>query len=129
MKLRWAVIAIAAFACALRCTCRETPHDPVRIATFNIEDFPKNRKQIDAAFAELRDTHASIIGVQEIGAAGLFEHEARWRLGDTWRFVHTAAWPDFDPDRRRDLGVLFDSSRWKLLGTKVHDGSRLGSVH
>ena len=32
MKLRWAVIAIAAFACALRCRCRESPHEPVRIA-------------------------------------------------------------------------------------------------
>lgn len=125
MKLRWGLLAIAAFACALRCACRESPREPVRIATFNIEDFPKNRKQIDGAFAEIRATHASIVGVQEIGAPELFAHEARWRLGDSWQFVYVTASSDRD-GRRRDLGVLFDSARYKLLGTKVHDGTRLG---
>lgn len=128
MKLRWGLLAIAAFACALRCTCRHAPREPVRIATFNIEDFPKNRKQIDGAFAEIRTTHASIVGVQEIGSAGLLAHEARWRLGDTWELVHVDTGPDGD-GIRRNLGVLYDSARWKLLGKRVFNGTRLGSNH
>ena len=117
---RW--LAVIAIALAARCTCSRRHADPVRIATFNIEDFPKNARQVDGAFAEIAATKASIVAVEEIGDAPLMEATARERLGRAWRFA-CAGTGD------HDLGVLYDSSVWTLAGTIVHDETRLGGRH
>jgi endonuclease/exonuclease/phosphatase family metal-dependent hydrolase len=123
---RWLSIGLLlATACALRCTCRESPRDPTRIATFNIEDFPQSSRQVDGAFAELRDIHAGIIAVQEIGDPDLFAREARTRLGDRWQFASVDTRPIGERRPGHHNGVLFDSAIWKLRGTHVYEGTRL----
>jgi endonuclease/exonuclease/phosphatase family metal-dependent hydrolase len=125
VKLRWGLVAVAAFACAVRCTCRESPREPTRIATFNIENFPQSRRQIEGAFGELRDIHAGIIAVQEIGDPDLFAREARERLGEGWQFASVDSCPIGERRPGHHLGVLFDTGTWKLVDTHVHDDTRL----
>ncbi|HUS29785.1 MAG TPA: endonuclease/exonuclease/phosphatase family protein, partial [Kofleriaceae bacterium] len=126
MKRGFALALLLVVACAVRCeTCRDSPRAPVRVATFNIENFPQSRAQIEGAFAELRDIHAGIIAVQEIGDPDLFAREARQRLGDEWRFVSVDSRPIGERRPGHHLGVLFDSSTWKLLATRAHDDTRL----
>jgi endonuclease/exonuclease/phosphatase family metal-dependent hydrolase len=129
VKLRWILVAVVAFACALRCTCRESPREsprePLRIATFNIEKFPQSGRQIDGAFSELRDIHAGIIAVQEIGDPDLFAREARRRLGDRYKFVSADTRPIGERRPGDHLGVLYDSATWTLAGTQIHDDARL----
>jgi len=114
------LLVLALVACR-----RESPE--LRIATFNIEDFPKSPAQVRAAFDELASTHAEIIAVQEIDDPALFARAAHERLGVTWQFV-PSAWtqPEEHP---RHLGVLFDSTRWQLAGTTLHTDTTLGTHH
>jgi endonuclease/exonuclease/phosphatase family metal-dependent hydrolase len=116
------LLVLAACVVVARCALVRHTHAPVRIATFNIEDFPKSSRQVDGAFAEIAATGASIVAVQEIGDAALMARAARERLGASWRFV-AAGTGD------HDLGVLYDSSEWRLSRTAVHDETRLGGRH
>jgi endonuclease/exonuclease/phosphatase family metal-dependent hydrolase len=119
MKARWLlVIAIASVAIAGR-RCRHDEPPPLRIATFNIEDFPKTSRQIDGAFAELARLPADIVALQEITDPDLFAREAHARLGAQWDFVYTQA------SAVHTQGVLFDRSRYTLVSTAVHDETRL----
>jgi endonuclease/exonuclease/phosphatase family metal-dependent hydrolase len=108
--------------CALRSSHREP--GTLRIATFNIEDFPKDARQVDGAFAEIAATGASIVGVQEIGDAELMETMASERLGTDWRFVYANTGA-----RHHDIGLLYDSAVWTLAGSAIHDETRLGTKH
>src|SRR5215470_15247903 len=92
MKARWLAVAVVTVAIAgRRCHCDRTSAPPLRIATFNIEDFPKDARQIDGAFAELARLPADIVALQEITDPELFAREAHARLGKTWDFVYTQA--------------------------------------
>lgn len=106
--------------------CRREPTE-IRVATFNIEDFPKHAFQIRAAFDELLATHASVIAVQEIDDPALFARAAHERFGAQWQFV-PSAWtqPEEHP---RHLGVLFDTARWRLAGSALHMDTTLGAQH
>jgi endonuclease/exonuclease/phosphatase family metal-dependent hydrolase len=96
---------------------------PIRIATFNIENFPKHQLQIDGAFDEIKNTQASIVALQEIERPGLVRREAHERLGDTWDFVSVDTSPL--PRGGHHIGVLYDRARWTLVSTTVHDETRL----
>jgi len=115
------IVAVAAAAFALRAAC--TRHQPaLRVATFNIEEFPQHARQIDGAFRELAATDAPIVAVQEIMDPPRFAHELHSRLGDAWGFVHTDT-------GAFDLGVVFDRRAWQLVSTEVHDETCLGGNH
>ncbi|MBV8761639.1 MAG: hypothetical protein JO257_30375, partial [Deltaproteobacteria bacterium] len=103
-----------AWLLVLLLACRREPA-PVRVATFNIEDFPKNPAQVRAAFDELLATHASIIAVQEIDDPALFARAAHARFGAQWQFV-PSAWTQHE-EHPRHTGVLFDGARWQLAGS------------
>lgn len=102
--------------------CRDRDAAPIRIATFNIENFPKHAAQAAGAFDELARLDVSIVGVQEIVEPVLFDREARRRLGSDWRtaLVRTSTHP-----RANHLGVLYDSRTWTHVATTVHDDTRL----
>lgn len=102
--------------------CRRESSD-LRIATFNIEDFPKNPAQVAGAFDELARTHATVIAVQEIDDPALFANEVRHRLGASWQFV-PSGWTT--RDHPHHLGVAFDTRRWGLVDTHLHDETTLG---
>lgn len=116
------LLVLALVACR-----RESPE--LRIATFNIEDFPKGPAQVRAAFDELVATHAEIIAVQEIDDPALFARVAHERLGVRWQFVPSAWTRPPGEDHPRHLGVVFDSARWQLAGTTLHTDTMLGMQH
>lgn len=117
--MKWWLVAIAAGALVARASCHHAP-DRVRIATFNIEHFPKNVVQVAAAFDEIVATGANLVAVQEITDPALFVAAARRRLGASWELVH-------DPRRIADhhhIGVLFDRAAWRFVSSQTHDGTR-----
>jgi endonuclease/exonuclease/phosphatase family metal-dependent hydrolase len=106
---------------AVRAAC--TRHvSTLRVATFNIEEFPQNARQIDGAFRELAATAAPIVAVQEIMDPPRFAHELHARLGDAWDFVHTDT-------GGFDLGVAFDRRAWRFVAMQIHDETCLGGNH
>src|SRR5438067_1556338 len=60
----------------------------LRIASFNIEDYPKSRAQELGAFALIDSLGASAIGVQEITDPDRFVASARSYLGPSWSFTY-----------------------------------------
>lgn len=124
--MRWAVIGILVVAAAM--AVRRCPEELVRwkAATFNIERFPKDQRQVDGAFAEMAKLGARIIAVQEITDTELFSITARTRLGASWEFV-----PEHAPDGTFDhqIGVLFDRDAYAFVRRRIHDGTRLGGRH
>lgn len=112
---------VVAGALALRCATAHRPCD-LRVATFNIEDFPQHEAQVAGAFAELGKLDASIVAVQEIMEPARFERELHARLGADWAFVHTS-------DGSHELGVMFDRDTWRLVSMRIDDDTRLGGNH
>jgi endonuclease/exonuclease/phosphatase family metal-dependent hydrolase len=98
---------------------------PLRVATFNIETFPKNDAQIEGAFDEIAALGAPAVAVQEIFDPGVFVQAANRRLGPSWRFVHTETMP---PGSRYSVhvGVLFDGEQLALVSEAVHGETALG---
>lgn len=128
MRIRWVIVVVVVVA-LWRLGCRNAPpsaESPAgfRIATFNIENFPHSREQIDGAFDELAQLGASIVALQEIEDPPLVAREARIRLGGRWEFVHTPTGP-LPALREHHIGVLFDRRLWTLRSTTVHDETRL----
>ena len=125
---RWIAAFVATMAVARSCgACGGSAHDePLVFATFNIEDFPKSERQIAGAFDEIARTGASFIAVQEIVEPALFAREAKARLGSDWQFVHTALGDEaVRAQPFHELGVLYDRRVWSVVGTQVHDDTRL----
>jgi endonuclease/exonuclease/phosphatase family metal-dependent hydrolase len=124
---RWAIVPLLLLGFAVRGACRDDA-PAVRVATFNIEDFPKDRRQIEGAFAELGKLDVDVVAVQEIVDPALFAAEAANRLGGAWQFVAESTAPNTTHPTHH-LGVLFDRRTWTLVNTMVHDETRLGSTH
>jgi len=117
------VLALIAIL-AIRVVCHHDA-DSVRVATFNIEDFPKDGRQIEGAFAEIARLGASIVAVEEIMDPAVFEREAHRRLGTSWQTV-------FEPFVERGYrhnGVVFDGDTFALVSTTIHDETRLDGRH
>jgi endonuclease/exonuclease/phosphatase family metal-dependent hydrolase len=117
VRARWAWIAIPIALWALKASWRHR-RDPLRVATFNIEKFPKDDRQVDGALDEIATTAASVIAVQEIGDEDVLRTRAQQRLGRTWQFVT-------DGSARFALGVLYDTSLWQLRSRRVYDDTRV----
>jgi endonuclease/exonuclease/phosphatase family metal-dependent hydrolase len=109
------IFAIALMALGLAYCGRAAP---VRVATFNIENFPRDARQIEGAFAAIDALEAPVIAVQEITDPATFAREARERLGEEWRFVAD------DGGGIQRVGVLFDAERYTLAWSRTHDETR-----
>ena len=130
-----AFLLIAALGLSPRACEREAT--PPSFATFNIENFPKNQRQIEGAFALIEQLQVHFIGVQEIGDPAVFQAEAHRRLGRHWRFVSTNLRPgEVAPEEgegeiawkpNHNLGVLYDDHAYRWLSTRIHDETRLGT--
>jgi endonuclease/exonuclease/phosphatase family metal-dependent hydrolase len=125
MTARW-WIAIAVAALAARVACSDDREPPrLRIATFNIEDFPKDDRQIAGAFDEIARLDAGIVALQEIVDPAVFARAAHTRLGADWEFIYASTAPERPAHPVHHLGVLFDRSRWTLVSSRLHDDTRL----
>jgi endonuclease/exonuclease/phosphatase family metal-dependent hydrolase len=122
--MKWWLVAIAVGVLGVRLACRHASPARVRIATFNIEHFPKDARQIEGAFDEIAGSGASIVATQEITDPAVFVAAARRRLTPSWEFVH-------DPRRAQNhhhVGVLFDRRAWRFVSSAVHDDTQLGPL-
>jgi endonuclease/exonuclease/phosphatase family metal-dependent hydrolase len=126
MRLRWAALAALVLVLGVRGTSCRDKRPALRFATFNIEDFPKDQRQIDGAFAEIEALHVDFLAVQEITDPAKFAAEAVNRLGGAWQFAAIDTAP---PHPTHHLGVLFDTRRYTLVDVTSHDETRLGGLH
>lgn len=127
-RMRWWLALVLATSATV-CVCRREERPALRFATFNIEDFPKDRQQVEGVFREIDALGAEFVAVQEIGEPELFLREAHRRLGVRWDFAHVDTRPVGEKRRGHHIGVLFDSTRWDLIGTRVHEATRLDGRH
>lgn len=84
----------------------------MRIATFNIEYYPKSEAQATRALDVIASLEAPLVAVQEITAPSHLANLARAKLGDAWRLVVV--------NHRFATGVLFDTRRFELVSTHTH---------
>ena len=118
------VLALVGVLAVRACVCRTNEAPGIRIATFNIENFPKHARQIEGAFAEIAKLDAPIVGVQEIKDLAVFRGAARAKLGHAWdiEFLETGS------VLGHHLAVLYDTKRYQWVATRVHNDTRLGST-
>jgi len=95
--------------------CGDGEPSRVKVATFNIENYPKSAEQVPAVFALIASLDVSAVGVQEITEPGQFARDARAYLGPSWRFVYCEPCPE------QRVGVLYDANDLDLLTTRSHD--------
>jgi endonuclease/exonuclease/phosphatase family metal-dependent hydrolase len=84
----------------------------LRVATFNIEYYPKSQAQAERALEVIGSLDAPIVAVQEITAPHHLASLARARLGDAWRLTVV--------NHRFATGVLFDSRKFVHVSTHSH---------
>lgn len=124
MTVRRCFVLLACVLAARVAWCGRTHarRHAVRFATFNIEDFPKDERQVAGAFDEIARLDASFVAVQGIGDADRFARAAREQLGASWRFV---AEPGRE-DATHRLGLAFDAGAWELVSSRTYDDTRVG---
>jgi endonuclease/exonuclease/phosphatase family metal-dependent hydrolase len=106
-------VSLFAAACALVATFASSRSSgELRVATFNIEYYPKSQAQAERALDVIASLDAPLVAVQEITAPHHLANMARARLGDAWRLAVV--------DHRFATGVLFDSRRFAHLSTHTH---------
>jgi endonuclease/exonuclease/phosphatase family metal-dependent hydrolase len=88
--------------------------EPLRLATFNIRNYPESPQQEQGAFRLIRELGVQALGVQEITDPVAFAVAARRHLGSSWRFAYPAAGP------QQRVGVLYDEAALALRGTRTH---------
>lgn len=111
------VLGILLVSCAIARRCSAPS---LRVATFNIENYPRDARQIEGAFAAIDALDAPIVAVQEITDPRAFELAARERLGDSYEFVANEGGP------LQRVGVLYDRERFVLSYARTHEETQLG---
>lgn len=85
----------------------------VRFASFNIEFFPKDQRQVQESFVLIEELGASAIGLQEITDTDRFATEAKRRLGDAWDFVFQDV-VAIHAKPKLHIGVLYNTDVFQL---------------
>lgn len=91
---------------------RESP--PLRVGSFNIENFPHSPGQVRGAFAAMAELELDAVALQEITDPAVARRAAAEHLGDSWRAVFCETCPE------HRLAVLYDSDRLELVDTVEH---------
>jgi endonuclease/exonuclease/phosphatase family metal-dependent hydrolase len=99
---------------------------PLRMATFNIENYPASDRQEVGAFAAIRDTHAPLVAVQEITDPVRFRRVLRRTLGTSWSTAFVA----LEDRSLHAVGLAFDRRAVRLAwartnrATVIYPGAR-----
>ncbi|MEN0061008.1 MAG: endonuclease/exonuclease/phosphatase family protein [Myxococcota bacterium] len=94
------------------------PATVASMATFNIENFPRDTRQPKAAAAVIAKLDVPVVAVQEIRAGGRLLAAVREALGPSWVFLtHTGA--------VHRVGILVDTREYVIVDVKVHDEVRV----
>ena len=112
--LRTATVAIMPLLLAAPVVAHSCLGEDIRVATFNIEEFPKSPRQIPGAFATILESDADVVAVQEIRSTTVFRHSARALLGPEWKFVASSS------RTSHRIGVLYDSELFELVSKRDH---------
>jgi endonuclease/exonuclease/phosphatase family metal-dependent hydrolase len=110
-----ALIALVSLAAIAWCRGGDDSPDELRVATFNIENFPKSEGQVKGAFELLAELDVAAVGVQEITDPDVFQRGAHQYMGAHWRAELCS-----DCGMHR-VGVVFDTERLELLSTRSYD--------
>lgn len=90
------------------------PRGTARVATFNVENYPKHdlqRRKVPQIIGEL---DVPIVALQEVVDPGGFERDVQQELGAHWRLAVSSQGP------RQKLAVLYDSRVANLLSVRDH---------
>jgi len=120
-RMRVTIVLAVVLALVAFLRCRDEPAPYVRVATFNIENFPKSTRQIVRAFEEIKQLDAPLVAVQEITNPEVFRVAAERRLGPTWKFEFIETGSVLE----HRIGVLYDSAVVRHVKTRVHRGTEL----
>lgn len=126
MRRRWLVMAAGVVLVGRTWCGGEEPAPPLRLATFNIEDYPKSAAQEQGAFAAIRATGAVVVAVQEIAEPERFRAAARRELGPRWDGAFAAD----DAGARHHVGLVYDAGAVTLdwartdPSTAIYPGAR-----
>jgi endonuclease/exonuclease/phosphatase family metal-dependent hydrolase len=115
-----AALAIAVFLGLGVTRASSCSKGPSRLATFNIENYPKSASQEEGAFEAIRALGSPAVAVQEITDPSAFCGAARRRLGSSWDCAFTDR-----PTQR--VGLLVDRSALEVLSTAIHGETELYS--
>ncbi|KIG19295.1 hypothetical protein DB30_03851 [Enhygromyxa salina] len=100
---------------------RACPEPGLRVATFNIRNFPESPGQIDGAFETIKALEVPVIAVQEINDPVAFAAAAKRQLGKSWR-------AEFGPyagtERPLLPGVLYNGYHYELDYARLHRGTQ-----
>jgi len=97
----------------------------VAFGTFNIENFPKHRRQAAGAFDAIASLDARFVAVQEIVDPRTFAREASRRLGPEWRFVSSDT--SLHGERpTQHVGLLFDSEHVRVEYARTRTETQYG---
>jgi endonuclease/exonuclease/phosphatase family metal-dependent hydrolase len=98
----------------------------LRMATFNIENYPASDRQEQLAFAAIRDTGARVVAVQEITDPTRFRRVLRRTLGTSWSTAFIA----LEDRSLHAVGLAFDRRTVRLgwartdRATVIYPGAR-----
>lgn len=114
-----AIVALGPRAC-------QRPAEPLRFATYNIENFPKSDRQVEGALSLVRSLDVDFVGLQEIIGTQRLEREAKVRLGEQWEFV----WVDTSPlasggRPAQNIGLLYDGALYRASEVRSRGETRL----
>jgi endonuclease/exonuclease/phosphatase family metal-dependent hydrolase len=121
------VLALGLFA------IQACPSPEVKIATFNIRDFPEHPRQIEGAFQTIAALDVPVVAVQEITSPTTFAAAAKHYLGWQWR----AEFGLREPVKGSGLvpkgpvllpGVLYDGDEYELDYARRRFETRIGDV-
>ena len=111
-----AVVIATWMTCGRRRATDDSPAPPaLRMATFNIENYPASDRQEQGAFAAIRDTGARVVAVQEITDPARFRRVLRRTLGSSWSTAFVA----LEDRSLHAVGLAFDRHTVRLAWART----------
>lgn len=89
--------------------------ESIHVATFNIQDYPRDASQATAAVELIDSMEIDVLGVQELIEPDTFDKNIGLYLGESWKVVHV------DQEVKRRVALVYDDSSMQLVETNTHE--------